>query len=38
MNISYSESLYPFVFDGDASGLGFGHSTEVSGGEWSYSI
>jgi len=38
MNISYSESLYPFVFDGDSSGLGFGHSTETDGGEFSYSI
>jgi hypothetical protein len=37
MDISYSESLYPFVFSGDTSGKGFGHSTETDGGEFSQS-
>jgi hypothetical protein len=37
MNVSYSESQFPFVFAGDPDGKGFGHSTESDGGEWSQS-
>jgi hypothetical protein len=37
MNVSYSESLFPFVFSGDTDGKGFGQSTESDGGEFSQS-
>jgi hypothetical protein len=37
MNISYAESLYPFVFAGDTTGKGFGDSHMTDGGEFSQS-